>query len=439
MSEPVSAVAHAPAPDSPPPAPRPVAQQQVTQQPVAPPRPAALQATAPPIVPPGQRLPSTPPAREALQQAKTELAGAEPLKRQPGIPFEFEQDDPIDLELDLGPPKARRSSYAGSTGSFPPVSGAGMPQEFEPDVPLDLEVDLPPRTSRRPPAVAQYEQGGLSAGMPSRPPAQRPSYSGDVHPRAHTGAHAAMGSGVVVESLFWERLPFAFIAPLMGKAWILLFFAGLVPAAWVLLQMSGARFLTGIVSTIVVYLLCIGIFVETFARLAQEGADNDEGWPRPSLANTEVGTLLFVGFIATLVSFALFGLPMRFVQNGTLPAALLPVLLLLPYVYWPMALAVQGLSGRPFAMLNVLHVVRCMFRAPLKYIVVVVVGIGLTFGVGIGMAVVGALVMAADLGVGVVLGIAALSAAMAYVHGVLGYAMGRMVSADDDLAELIER
>lgn len=246
---------------------------------------------------------------------------------------------------------------------------------------------------------------------------------------------------------FWLQVPAAFLAPFLGQGSLLLLSAGLAGVA-----VMGAL----VIPFFIVYKLVVGLFFalaatgivyETFDRLAQSATlrDDDEwvGSPisrLPSMMEL-CGRGLAVSFVSGLVWVGM--------------AAAAPVLadwrlflglLLVSYLYWPMALTVMSIRGTVFGLLDVFAIVRGIAAAPLEYLVVCVASFAALAGTTV--AVLGAMGVTAGaglhaghglVGAGLTVFVAAFAyyAGIAYLHGVLGYLMGSLVRAKSERFEFL--
>ena len=283
-----------------------------------------------------------------------------------------------------------------------------VPVEFDMVEPANIEVDLP--------ALAAAAAAASSHQVPS-------------------------GPSVLVEGKFFERLPFAFVAPLLGKAWALLLFSALVPAGASLLLTLDVGIVLRVSFAVPALLFSIGLLTEVFSRLAQEGADNDEGVPSPTLGDTNLQTVIGSGITTVFIVALLFVLPAYLFFRQHIGIGVFTALSFLPYVYWPMALTVQGITGDIVAGLDLPLVFRTMARAPVKYLTVVALGFGLTVALSLGAALaVGALVALLGISPALIFGVTfVFFGTMTYLHGVVGYAMGRLVATEDKLATSLVR
>ncbi|MFK7998837.1 MAG: serine/threonine protein kinase [Polyangiales bacterium] len=292
-------------------------------------------------------------------------------------------------------------------------SASKLPVEFDMVEAADIEVDLPPS----------------------------PSTSTSTSPAHPYRQELPAGPSVLVEDKFFERLPFAFVAPLLGKAWALLLFSALVPACAAVLLTLDVGLVLRVSFAVPMFLFSIGLLTEIFSRLAQEGADNDVGVPSPTLGDTELQTVLGAGMATLFIVALLFVFPAYLFIAQYIGVVTFTVLSFLPYVYWPMAFTVQGITGDIVAGLDVVLVFRTMLRAPVKYFVVVALGFGLTVALSIAVGVVSGMLLAT---VGpsrfLVFGLTfVFFGTVTYLQGVMGYAMGRLVATEDKLAEALVR
>lgn len=293
--------------------------------------------------------------------------------------------------------------------------------------------DLPPEHARGGKVPVEFDMvdaPDIELALPTAPaiPAGTPSSA--------PSPELPAGASVLVESKFFERLPLAFVAPLLGKAWALLLFSALVPACASLLLSLDVSWVLQVIFFVPTLLFSIGLLTEAFSRLAQEGADNDEGVPSPTLGDTQLQTVLGSGIATVFVAAFLFVFPGYLFYRQAIGLTALTALSFLPYIYWPMALTVQGMTGNLVAGFDVPLVFRSMARAPLKYLVVVALGFVLTMALSFGATlVVGGLMVTAGPSRVLVFGATfVFFGTMTYLHGVLGYAMGRLVATEDKLA-----
>lgn len=235
------------------------------------------------------------------------------------------------------------------------------------------------------------------------------------------------------ERSFWSELPTAFVAPILGKGALGIAACGALGAAtWLVLAYVpgiaklGVGFVLGLVT--------LGITIELFAKLAQAAVSREKGaLPAPQLGMPEASALAVRG-LATLVVLALFGaLGWLVTQAGV--SALSSVALALAFcAYWPLGLAIQGISGRFTGVFDVMAAARCVAIAPLEYTAVVLVSLVLLIGLSVGVVAGGVLTAgASESAFATGLAVAFLYfAALAYGHGVLGYAMGALVATKEE-------
>lgn len=353
--------------------------------------------SAPPLGP-ASGPPSAPPDWGELgESVRPHSADADPAVDAQTSSEEPETLELQDLTLDLGAEQALASK---------------VPVEFDMVAAPDIELDLP---------TSPAAQGAMSPA----PAGVGPNTTEPVQRRQ-----------VFVEGKFYERLPFAFIAPFLGQGWILLIISALAPACVAMLLSLDVGLVARVSFLVPALLFSIGLLTEAFARLAQAGAENDEGLPAPTLGDTQLRTVLGAGIATVFIAALLFVLPAYLFFRQHISVGLFSALAFLPYVYWPMSLTVQGLTGDVVAGLDMPLVFRSMLRAPVKYFVVVVLGFALTLALSIGSAfVVGALMVSAGPSRILVFGATFIFfGTMTYLHGALGYAMGRLVATEDKLA-----
>lgn len=235
------------------------------------------------------------------------------------------------------------------------------------------------------------------------------------------------------ERSFWSELPTAFVAPVLGKGVLAIAGCGALGAATTFvfayvpgIAKLGVAFALGLVT--------LGITIEVFAKLAQAAVSREKGaLPAPQLGMPEVSALAVRG-LATFVVLALFGaLAWLVAQSGVSPIASLALALLFS-AYWPLGLAIQGISGRFTGIIDVIAAARCIAIAPLEYAAVVLACLVLLIGLSVGVVAGGVLTAGASESLfATQLAVAFLYfAALAYAHGVLGYAMGALVASKEE-------
>jgi len=289
-----------------------------------------------------------------------------------------------------------------------------------------------------------------------RPPSLRPP---SLRPSARPPSERPPGStGPGIDALdrepgtgpgdgFWVQAPVAFVAPVLGRGPWLLVVSGMAGVGVGLMVMVPGLLLK-LGALIGVQLVAFGIFVEIFDRLAQAATfRDDDAWlpePRSELPNA---TALFYRGVVNVLVFAMLAAPAVAFAIYTRSATLALVAQVALFVYWPMALTVQSLSGRLAGPLDVVSVLRGIIAAPLEYLCVCL----LTFGAIAGSTFVvaaltgaGALALGASgggLGSGAAfyMGVAFVwYAAIGYFHGVLGYLMGSLVRSKSERFTFLE-
>jgi len=233
---------------------------------------------------------------------------------------------------------------------------------------------------------------------------------------------------------FWREAPWALVAPVLGRgAWLLLACGLLGAASFVVVSLPGllSRLLLGAT----LGLAGVGALTEIFGRLAQAASGREDGEaPDVTFAPPPFTTLIFRGLFTSGL-LALFAGLLFALARARFPALTLGLLTALAWAYWPMGLAVQGISGELTRILDVVAVVRGVVRAPLEYLAVVAAS-GLVW-VGIGLAAGGALVSIVIGGIDTPLATGATLAfvgfvLIGYLHGVLGYLMGALIATKEE-------
>lgn len=317
-------------------------------------------------------------------------------------------------------------------------SPAGAPESDSAGAPAAVDLKAEPANSARnvPVEFDMVEAADIELDLPTGSSA--PPSSSSPHPYRQ---QLPAGPSVLVEDKFFERLPFAFVAPLLGKAWALLLFSAFVPACAAVLLTLDVGLVLRVSFAVPMFLFSIGLLTEVFSRLAQEGADNDEGVPSPTLGDTDLQTVLGAGMATLFIVALLFVFPAYLFFAQYIGVVTFTVLSFLPYIYWPMAFTVQGITGDIVAGLDVVLVFRTMLRAPVKYFVVVALGFGLTVALSIAVGVISGILVASvgpsrSLAFGLTF---VFFGTMTYLQGVIGYAMGRLIATEDKLANALAR
>lgn len=342
--------------------------------------------------------------------SNSESSGAPPPTELSSAPDDVNAPDATAGRPKTGDPKTERAN-----------SASKLPVEFDMVEAADIELDLPTGSSPSPSSSASSS----ASSSPSHPYRQE----------------LPAGPSVLVEDKLFERLPFAFVAPLLGKAWALLLFSALVPACAAMLLTLDVGLVLRVSFAVPMFLFSVGLLTEVFSRLAQEGADNDEGVPSPTLGDTELQTVLGAGMATLFIVALLFVFPVYLFIAQYIGVVTFTVLSFLPYIYWPMAFTVQGITGDIVAGLDVVLVFRTMLRAPVKYFVVVALGFGLTVALSIAVGVIsGMLIATVGPSRSLVFGLTfVFFGTVTYLQGVIGYAMGRLVATEDKLANALVR
>ena len=169
-----------------------------------------------------------------------------------------------------------------------------------------------------------------------------------------------------------------------------------------------------------VYLGLLGIY---FGQAAQAGLEDDGSRPQPRWSVPAQQDLLFRGGALVLVTLLLFVVPAGLVYEGASPVVAY-IAVLIPYVYWPMALTVSAITGRLTSLFNPIEIGKGIIAGGLPYVAVVSFGFlayaGLTALLPLGLSAgpVGALISGV-----------ALAFSFGYITGVQGYLMGCIVGS----------
>ena len=278
-------------------------------------------------------------------------------------------------------------------------------------------------------AVAYVEDMATAARSPSMAPAAGLSSAPPSHPSAPPRPSAVEQAEAGFEDdrgHFWREAPIAFLAPFLGRGALLLLAAGAAGGFTGLV--SNAPGIFALALTFALLVASLGILTETFGKLAQAAAGREPGEaPSPDFGLPDFSTLFFGGLVTLVAAGLLAGVPFV-VYRSTQSTDLTLASALLPYVYWPMALTVQGISGRVSGLFDLVSVLRGIFAAPLEYLVVAVTSFGLVAAVPVAVGV--SLIAVADSDLialfTVIVGFVAF-ASLAYLHGVIGYLMGALI------------
>ncbi|MCC6875553.1 MAG: ribosomal protein L7/L12 [Sandaracinaceae bacterium] len=272
---------------------------------------------------------------------------------------------------------------------------------------------------------------GSRSGPPSAPPPRPSPYPPSALDRALEDAPSRS---------FWVEVPIAFLAPLLGRGWLAILGCGAVGSA-MLLAINIPGLIVPVAAFLGLLFVGTGTIAELFTRLAQAAMAREPGrLPEPNVAIPDATTLALRGLVTVLVLLALGTLVVAaaywLLAAGAPPIVLLP-LAFAPYFYWPMGLTVQAVSGRLTGVIDFVAVVRGIAAAPLEYLAVVVASflllVGMTLALA-GAALGGTLAATALEAPTLVVYVVAFAylAALAYIHGVLGYLMGALVASKED-------
>lgn len=293
---------------------------------------------------------------------------------------------------------------------------------------------------------ARVEEDGASerpiSVAPGRGPSDRPAPPSSVRP-PEPAPRRSSGPG----DGFWVQTPVAFVAPFLGKGSLLLAATGLTGVGVGLMAvLPGLCMKIGFL--IGLQLVALGLFVETFNRLAQAAIyrDDDSLLPEPVSDLPQMSTLFWRGVVNFFV-FALLAAPGILVAIYARSVSIAIACQVALFLYWPMALTVQSVSGRLTGPFDVVSVLRAMVAAPLEYLVVCVLTIAAIAGSVMvviavtGVSAVGAQAMGGNsIGTGATLLVIVSFvwyAAIAYFHGVLGYLMGALVRSKGDAFDFL--
>jgi hypothetical protein len=240
---------------------------------------------------------------------------------------------------------------------------------------------------------------------------------------------------------FWARIPVSFVAPFMGRGWLLLAATGATGAVGLtVLLLPG--FLLRLIMGLGLTTAAVGMLASVFGQVAQ-AALADDGDGDVEVSDVRVPhpvDLMASGALSLIVAILVFGMPYWLATRGVAPPIVFASLAI-PYLYWPMALTVRGISGRVGGVFDVLSIVRGILAAPVGYLVVALISFAGLTGLSLAMAATAALAavsMSVSDGGSVIAAIFTMGglgfvlfAGLAYVHGVVGYLMGALVAANE--------
>lgn len=220
---------------------------------------------------------------------------------------------------------------------------------------------------------------------------------------------------------FWVRIPMAFVVPFFGTGvlWLIGLTMMFFVFAFVRMAPCIGIFMMPIAGA--VYLGLLGIY---FGQAAQAGVEDDGSRPEPRWYMPSQGELLARGGPLVLVTILLFIVPAGLAIKGV-AGPIVYAAGLIPYVYWPMALTVSGITGSSMSLFNPVEIGRGIFAGGLPYAVVVIVGF-LAFAA---ISMLPALALAANSMVGILLSVLVMAGGIGYVAGVQGYLMGCIVGS----------
>lgn len=273
-------------------------------------------------------------------------------------------------------------------------------------------------------AIAQqnsFAPGALKAPASTKTsdalPPQTVAALGDVKmPRKlqrAVGAEPALD--VDFEAGFWPRFLPSLLVPLRGwgVAWILGLTAVLFFTLFSRITCLGFLAMPFFAS------LYLGGLATFFGQCAQAGLEDDvPGFELPSRDE-----IALRGVVVAIAGAILALLPWGAAHHGA-PLPLVLFLGLLPYLYWPMAIAAVGLTGRLLAVFDVVVVGRGIWAGGLPYLAIVafgwlwIAGAGLLLGLSLTLGALPAL-----------LATAFFALSFSYVAGAQGALVGRLVAS----------
>lgn len=239
---------------------------------------------------------------------------------------------------------------------------------------------------------------------------------------------------------FWSAVPSSLIVPLRG------------PGARWLLSIGSHGLVLGAVCFVSQFMAIFGFFVNFFfgsimlgllaryLRACLWGVMGNEEQPQPIRASTPDNLLdeyLGPGLALSLFFFVIQVVGVMWaihaLRSGREPASMLVdptgwLLFVGPVVYWPLGVALMGLTSRTGAFFDLPLAVRLILAAPLELLTTLVVGLAMLALVGVA----GAALVAFFGPVGLLLAPALLCVPNAYIHGVQGALFGHLLRTRGD-------
>lgn len=320
---------------------------------------------------------------------------------------------------------------------------------------LDESVVEEPTPKVRPGAVP-YGRGRLSnGGGAPRPPKQK---TGRTLPMASMQARRS-ASGVASLTFFGSMMD-SFLLPLRGRglSWIfmttfIMMLSAFVAIGSVFIPIFGRFILIAVYASIIT--LNAKFFFATFVATV-EGESEAGPLPRLGYMMSELvmpGLVLLAWSVTAFLPLLLwmFAFPkaiaessliVAMVSAGKMPIKMLfvgkviagwgplVVLMLAPFVFWPISL-VQMTSGSMSRMWNVFASLQSIAKAPLKYVIILVLAV-----VSMILPVILSGILVSIAGRGILVGLVGFLLSMvptAYSHGVMGAMMGALVSEHPDM------
>ncbi len=227
---------------------------------------------------------------------------------------------------------------------------------------------------------------------------------------------------------FWASIPRAFVVPFLGAGWLWLLTLAITLIVVSLSQLAPCFGLVMMLLAGAVYLGLLGIY---FGQAAQAGLEADETRAKPRWSAPNQHDILYRGGTFVLITLLLFSIPVGLFFNGMSSIGLY-VAGLAPYIYWPMALTVSGISGSLASLFNPVDIGKGIVAGGVPYLVLVGFGVIAFAGLGF-LPTVAATISPQAMLASVIL----VAAGVGYIAGVQGYLMGCIVGSRPEKFESI--
>ena len=292
------------------------------------------------------------------------------------------------------------------------------------DVRAEVASQAPPGAASSPPAAPFPPAANAARTAPlvglrraavvSRPPSQPPPPARSLQPPPQDNILPPGPSG------FWPRIPVAFVVPFMGGGilWLVALAVMLV-----VLSLSSAAPCLNVVLMPITASVYLGLMSIYFTQCAEAGLESDGTKPAPRFSMPHQHDVVYRGFALCAVTLLLFCVPAILAYRDA-PKSWVYAAGLVPYIYWPMALTVSGITGSLGSLFNPVDIIKGIVAGGLPYVVVVLFGYGAYAGLSLLPA-----VAAPAGGAALLVAFAAIVVGVGYIAGVQAFLMGCLVSS----------